>query len=168
MRTDNLEYRGFIKLFDRPVNKLVSKSNIIPIASADRTLQNISVELNMLWDTGASLTFIKPRVKEQLKLRVFGTDYSIHIAGIGGKVKADLTTLSICITNSLIIECLPVYVVDFPLNYDMVIGMNIINMGDFSVCSTDMKTSFSFIIPPLPDRINYADIADALNNQKKS
>jgi len=27
----------------------------------------------------------------------------------------------------------------------------------------DSKTSFSFLMPPLPDRINYADIADKLN-----
>jgi hypothetical protein len=59
-----------------------------------------------------------------------------------------------------------VYVVDFRVNFDLVIGMDIINMGDFSVCNTDAKTSFSFIIPPLSNRINYAYAADTLNNQK--
>ena len=165
MPTNSLEYRGFITSYDRPVDKLVSKANIIPIASADKTLQNMPIKLNVLWDTGASLTFIKPKINEKLKLRIFSSDYSIYIAGIGGKVKADLTTMSICLSNSFIIGCIPVYVVDFPVNYDMVIGMNIINMGDFSVNNTDAKTSFYFIMPPLPNRIDYADIANALNNQ---
>ena len=59
-------------------------------------------------------------------------------------------------------------VVDFPGNFDMVIGMDIINMGDFAVCNADNKTSFSFIIPPLPNRINYSDIANALNIGQES
>jgi len=79
--------------------------------------------------------------------------------------------MSIALTDSFILECIPVYIVDFPINYDiinydMIIGMNIISMGDFSVNNTGAKTSFSFIMPPLPDRINYADIADKLNNRK--
>jgi len=167
MPTNQIEYRGFIKSYDKLVNKLAAKVSIIPISSADKTLQNMPVDLKVIWDTGASLTFIKPKVRDQLKLRIFGSETSIFVAGIGGKVKADLTTMSIALTDSFILECLPVYIVDFPINYDMVIGMNIISMGDFSVNNTDSKTSFSFIMPPLPDRLNYADIADELNNRKK-
>ena len=44
MPTNSLEYRGFITSYDRQVDKLVSKVNIIPIASADRMLQNMPIE----------------------------------------------------------------------------------------------------------------------------
>jgi hypothetical protein len=53
------------------------------------------------------------------------------------------------------------------INFDIIIGMDIINMGDFAVCNTENKTSFSFVVPPLPDRINFADKAEILNRQEK-
>jgi len=139
MLTNHIEYRGFIKSYDKLVNKLASKVSIIPISSTDKTLQNIPIDLKVIWDTGASLTFIKPKIKEKLKLRIFGSETSIFVAGIGGKVKADLTTITIALTDSFVLECIPVYVVDFPINYDMVIGMNIISMGDFSVNNRRFK-----------------------------
>jgi hypothetical protein len=41
--------------------------------------------------------------------------------------------------------------------------MDIIGMGDFAVCNTSNETSFSFAVPPFPDRINFADKANAFN-----
>jgi len=55
--------------------------------------------------------------------------------------------------------------VDFPVNVDIIIGMDIINMGDFVVCNAENKTTFSFVVPPLPYKINLADNVKALNKQ---
>jgi hypothetical protein len=63
-----------------------------------------------------------------------------------------------------ICDC-PVYVTDFPGDEDILIGMDIIGMGDFVVCNTDGKTSFSFAIPPLPERTNFVDDAKAANKK---
>ena len=163
MPTNFIEHRGFIKLYNGPINKLSTTVNILPTASADKVLKNIPVQIEALWDTGATLTFIKPKIRDQLKLRMFRTGSSISIAGVGGLVKADFTVLSLFLATNFAIEYCPAYVVDFPVNFDMVIGMDIINMGDFAVCNTENKTSFSFVVPPLPDRIDFTDKADALN-----
>ena len=48
-------------------------------------------------------------------------------------------------------------------NADMLIGMDIIGMGDFAVCNTDNKTSFSFAVPPFPDRIDLTAKTEAAN-----
>jgi len=165
MLINNYKYRGLIQTFASPVKKLVTEATLKPIASIDGALANIPVGIKTLWDTGASLSFIKAKLRDQLKLRMFRSGTPVSIIGVGGKVEADFTFVSICLGNNIAIEYCPVYVVDFQVNFDLVIGMDIINMGDFSVCNTDMKTSFSFIIPPLTNRINYADIANALNNQ---
>jgi hypothetical protein len=168
MPTNRIEYRGFNKSFNSPVTKLSTTANILPIASSDKTLCNKRFEVKALWDTGATLTFIKPGIRDQLKLRMFRTGSSVSIAGVGGMVKADFTIVSIFLASNFLIEYCPAYVLDFAVNYDMIIGMDIINMGDFAVCNTDSKTSFSFVVPPLPDRINFADKAELLNRQKKS
>jgi hypothetical protein len=78
---------------------------------------------------------------------------------------AELSFMSILVTESLEIELCPVYIADFDDDdFDMIIGMDIITMGDFAICNTDGKTSFSFAMPSFPDRINLADKAEAANS----
>ena len=62
-----------------------------------------------------------------------------------------------------IFEYCTIYVLDFPGDAEVLIGMDIIRMGDFAVCNADKKTSFSFVIPPFPDRINLAEKAETVN-----
>jgi len=165
MPINRIEYRGFIKSYDCPKNKLITTANIFPITSMDKNLRNMPTEVKALWDTGATLTFIKPALRDRLKLSMVRTESSAVIAGVGGRVKADFTYVSILLSRNFIIEYCPVYVVDFPVNVDIVIGMDIINMGDFVVSNTDAKTSFSFIVPPLPSRIDFSNMADTLNKK---
>jgi predicted aspartyl protease len=158
-------YRGFSKSYGRPVNKLTTVVNILPVLSADKNFRSIPVEIKALWDTGATLTFIKPKFRDQLQLHMARTESTAVIAGVGGMVKADFTFVSVILAQNFKIEYCPVYVLDFPVNVDMIIGMDIIKLGDFVICNTDNKTSFSFAIPPFPDRIDLADKVDEINKQ---
>ena len=163
--SNRIEYRGFIQSYDAPVNKLTTLVKIKPVLSVDTTLRIKSVELTALWDTGATISCIKPSVKDMLKLTLVRSSSSVNIAGIGGIVKADVTLLSIFLVYNLEIEYCPLYVVDFPGSADIIIGMDIIGMGDLAVCNADGKTTFSFAIPPFPDKIDLAAKADAFNKQ---
>jgi len=99
MHTKNNKYRGFFQTFDNPVKKLGTTANLLPIASMEKTLCNIPVQITTLWDTGATLTFIKPKLRDQLKLRMFRTGMPVSIAGVGGLVKADFTFVSILLAS---------------------------------------------------------------------
>jgi hypothetical protein len=90
------------------------------------------------------------------------------MSGIGGDVDADGTLVSIWLAPNFWIELCPVYIADFPGDQELLIGMDFIGMGDFAVCNADDKTSFSFAMPPFPDRINFADKADVFNKQNKT
>jgi hypothetical protein len=159
-----MKYRGFILPYNCSTNKLITVANLFPITSFDKNLCNIPVGVNALWDTGATLTFMKPKLRDKLKLRMFGTGSPIHIVGVGGLVKADFTYASLLLSDNLLFEYCPVYVVDFPVkNVDIIIGMDIINMGDFILSNTENKTTFSFVVPPLPNRIDFTDILKTLN-----
>jgi len=87
MPTNQIEYRGFIKSYDKLVNKLAAKIRIMPISSADKTLQNMSVDLRVIWDTGASLSFIKPKIRDQLKLRIFGQKPQFLLQGLAARLE---------------------------------------------------------------------------------
>jgi hypothetical protein len=165
--SDRIEYRGFTKFYPTPVNKLLTTVNILPVSSRDKGLHNIPVSLEALWDTGAMKTCMRPGLRDRLNLRMFRIGTAATMAGIGGTVKADFTTVSLFLTYNLGIEFCPMYVLDFPGNADIIIGMDIIRMGDFAVCNAEGKTSFSFAMPPFPDRINFSEKADALNSLNK-
>jgi len=163
MHINSNGYRGFCKSYDKPIKKLFATANILPLSSMDACLRKTLAEVKTLWDTGASLTFIKPKVRDQLKLCTFMNDASATIAGVGGLFKADFTIVSIQLNAYFTIEYCPVYVLDFPVNSDMIIGMDILSMGDFLVSNAGKKTTFSFVMPPLPDSKNLAEIAEIYN-----
>jgi len=160
---NRIEHRAFTKLYEKPVNKLITSAGILPILTLDNTVNSAPSNVKALWDTGATLTCLKPALFKRLKLRLFETTRQTPIAGIGGNVAADLTFVDIFLAYNLVITCCPVYIADFPGNAELLIGMDIIGMGDFAVCNAEGKTSFSFVMPPFPDRVNFAEKAEAAN-----
>ena len=129
----------------------------------DRESRSIQIKIKALWDTGATASCIKPELFERLKLRLLDSPSHTMLAGIGGKIAAKTTLLSLFITSTFEISFCPVYIADFPGSADILIGMDIINKGDFVVCNTDKKTSFSFIVPSMPERSDLARKAETLN-----
>jgi hypothetical protein len=160
-----IEYRGFAKLYDGPVRKLITPASVLPTSLTGTAVPGVPIKTLALWDTGATRSCIKPELKDSLKSYISWTGSPTTFAGIGGKVRANFTLVSLFIANNFELEGCPVYVLDFPGNAGILIGMDIIAMGDFAVCNTNGETSFSFAMPPFPDRINLADKADAINRQ---
>jgi hypothetical protein len=76
-----------------------------------------------------------------------------------------MSLIDIRLLDNFVIQTCPVHIIEFPGSAGILIGMDIIGMGDFAVCNTNSITSFSFVIPPLPDRINFVDKAEAINKK---
>ena len=162
--TLRIEHRAFSMSYDRLIYDLIAPVKILPLLS--QPPRSNTVATNALWDTGSQITCIKPGMSNKLSLRSYGADDHITLSGIGGSTTASITVINLFLTPNFVIESCPVYVIDFPGNADVLIGMDIISMGDFVVCNADGKTSFSFAVPPFADRINLADKADAVNNSR--
>jgi len=156
------EYRAFFTIYKGITNELITQVGIHPLYTTDTAFYDVPVEVRALWDTGAVITCIKPTLWERLKLRSLESERT-EFAGIGGKVTADATLINLFLSSKFRIEFCPVFGINFPGDADILIGMDIIGMGDFAVCNTDKKTSFSFAMPPFPDRINFADKAETAN-----
>jgi hypothetical protein len=162
---DHIEYRGFTQTYPSIVNRLITPISIAPVSSRNKAIRGIPVKLKALWDTGAMKSLIKPELVKRLDLQMYRVGSAVSFSGIGGRVKADFTMLTIFLTDNMGIEGCPAYVINFPGGADIIIGMDIINMGDFAVCNIEGQTSFSFAMPPLPDRIDFIDRINILNEQ---
>ena len=46
----------------------------------------------------------------------------------------------------------------------MLIGMDIISLGDFAISNSGNRTLFSFVCPPFADKIDLLDKANKINN----
>jgi hypothetical protein len=166
--SNRIEHRAFIIEYERLTNEISTPVQLEPIYTTDKRLLGTQTEIEALWDTGAAMTCVKPSLRDRLKLRQSELVEPITMSGIGGDVEADGTLVSIWLAFNFGIELCPVYIADFPGDQELLIGMDIIGMGDFAVCNADGKTSFSFAMPPFPDRIDFADKANAFNKQNKT
>ena len=164
MPANNIVYRSFLKNYDKLKKILLMPIEIIPVSSSNEAIRNIPVKIKALWDTGATLTAIKPKLRDQLQLSMVRTGSTAKIAGLGGLFDADYTVLTLRLRENFEINWCPVYVLDYSVDVDIIIGMDIIGMGDFAVCNTNNKTSFSFILPSLPNKIDFTEKAKQLNN----
>jgi len=165
MPTNNILYRSFKKDYNKIEKMLLLPIDIMPISSSDEILCKTSVRLKSLWDTGATLTAIKPKLRDALNLQMVRTGSSAKVFGLGTVTDADFTVLNLKIRHNFEIHWCPVYIIDYNVDVDIIIGMDIISMGDFAISNADQRTSFSFIAPSMPERLDLTEKAKTLNSK---
>ena len=105
-------------------------------------------EFAALWDTGATGSVISQTVVNACELQATGTRTMRHAQGSTRGVSA--YTVNIELPNDLEFQALPVILGDLP-GFDMLIGMDIIGLGDFAITHPEGDTKFSFRIPSQAD-----------------
>lgn len=98
-----------------------------------------------LWDTGATNTVICKNVVDSLNLKPTGKTQTHNAAG---SCIVDTFSVNIYLPNNITFHNLSVTHGIFN-GFDILIGMDVINNGDFSITNFNKKTSFSFRIPSL-------------------
>lgn len=105
-----------------------------------------NLKVKALWDTGATGTCISKDVAQSLSMVSTGKK-DIHTPSSTEKVNTYL--LDIVLPNKVEIKDVEVCETEIGnQGIDMLIGMDIILVGDFVVSNYDNKTVFSFRIPP--------------------
>lgn len=95
-----------------------------------------------IWDTGASSSAISKRVVDALNLIPTGRGISDTA---GGSVQVEKYSINIMLPMNVGFSCLQVSCNN--MKVDVLIGMDIISMGDFCVSNKGGKTVFSFQTP---------------------
>jgi predicted aspartyl protease len=100
-------------------------------------------EFKALWDTGASCSLISPSVAQKLQLASFGKE---RMMTPSGEAITNVYCISVLLPNDAAVGEVIVFE-GIPASFDMLIGMDIIGLGDFAVSNYSGKTTFSFRIP---------------------
>lgn len=115
-----------------------------------------------LWDTGATGTAITKRLAEQLKLTPIGFGKA---QGVGGVINVRRYHIDIYLPNKVRINNLPVIEMRDPptSHFDILIGMDIIGLGDFCVTKENNATMMSYAFPSI-EPIDLVHVADRINS----
>ena len=119
----------------------------------------VAVRYQCLWDTGATISAITKRVATDLGLPTEALIPIQHAGGVSDNVPQHYVNLQL--PNNVVVVGRPV--AQLPLtNYDVIVGMDIISLGDFAVSNFNGKTTFTFRIPSVEEFDFVADF-DAKN-----
>jgi len=107
-------------------------------------------QVRAIWDTGASHSVISSKFAKQLNLKPTGVT---KVNGVNGQHESSQYLVSITLENG--IKFAPVQVTEGVfVDFDVLIGMDIIATGSFAITNKNGKTTMSFSHPSL-DRIDF-------------
>ena len=135
------EARGFTVRYSGRSLKLLTE---VIVKANNRT-----EKVKALWDTGASGTCIASELAEQLGLIPIGNQIAQTPSG---QSQFNTYCVDLILPNNVGIRDIPVAGTEIrKQGFDVLIGMDIIGMGDFAVSSYNGFTQFTFRIPSLCD-----------------
>jgi hypothetical protein len=106
-----------------------------------------------IWDTGATNTVICERIVKEVGISRTG----MGIANTaGGKFSVDRFLVNVRLPSGIAFSGIQVTKGNLGDDIDVLIGMDIITAGDFSITNADGKTCMSFRIPSLK-KIDYSE-----------
>ena len=121
-----------------------------------------------IWDTGATSSVITPAVVKKLGLIPSG---KTNVRGVAGsKDSADTYFISIILPNKVRVDAVrAAEVSQIAGDADILIGMDIIVLGDFALTNFGKKTVFSFRLPSIQtiDYVEEINRSKSLQSSKK-
>lgn len=151
-------HQAFTIKYNGLVNTLITDVFVVSAFDKSKTKS-----FKAIWDTGATHSVITPQVFQDLNL--FAIDKTI-VNGVNSRKEVCITMVHIGLPNKFLIPNHRVTVCDIA-GGDMLIGMDIIARGDFSICTGDGQTQFSFAMPPFENKIDLVEKADKVNQRNK-
>jgi predicted aspartyl protease len=122
-------------------------------------------KVTALWDTGATVSAITPDLAKIMNLVPVSRT---KVIGVHGQIKGvDVAKVSIGLPNMVMVNEVNVMICELNQGFDLLIGMDIILIGDFSISNGEGKTLFSFAIPPFENKTDYYEKAIAVNKRNK-
>lgn len=118
---------------------------------------------HMIWDTGATNTCISPRVAQALNLTPISMT-TVYTAN--GPAQVNVYLIEVLLSDRVKITELRVSEANLGPDTDVLVGMDIIGMGDFTVQNCGGHTEFSFCIPPFLNKYDMLEKADKINKRK--
>jgi predicted aspartyl protease len=145
------EYNGLPK-------QLLSDVEVISVDDSSRRSKYRGV-----WDTGATATMITPKIFNELNLAEVDTT---TVYGVNSSKKVPIVLVDLVLPNRIKVNGVRATVSDIQ-GIDILIGMDLILLGDFSISTFEKKAVFTFAIPPFKNRTDLYEKAIAVSKRKK-
>jgi len=153
-----IEYHQLAKL-------LHSEGHILmPTATHPDFKQKSFHKFPAIWDTGASGTVISKKVVDEVGLVETGKEW---VTGVNGTALKPTYLIDLGLPNRVIIQNVLVVLGELK-GFDILIGMNIIGRGDFSLSNYDNKTVLTYSLPPHHNRVDLLQRGEILNKNNKT
>lgn len=131
---------------------MCSVTGSFPLSLADTNQVIVSATHYAIWDTGASSSAVTELFAKKLGLKQTGVKI---VSGLGGSIEKKTYLINLILPNGMELKDLPVSEIDNPKDKDgnpvdsfgILIGMDIISMGDFSISNCGGKTVMTFRTP---------------------
>ncbi len=142
-------------------NVLKSKAWLSAAFDPNKSAAPPSIEFDAIWDTGASASVISKSVVAKCGLQPTGM---VNVHTVGGQQTC--MSYLVCISLPNKVGFPSVKVTEGKINgADVLIGMDLIGLGDFSVSNYQGKTVFSYRIPSV-DRTDFVKEVNKAKQQE--
>jgi hypothetical protein len=141
------------KLSDKGYCFTVQYKGLSRVLNNSVTLESVinpgeRLKVNAFWDTGAGISLIRPEVAQRLNLQ------AVSMTMISTPTSKDepcnVYSINLYLPNGIVVRKVQV-VEGIPSVCDMLIGMDIISLGDFAVSNFGGRTMFSFRMPSMSE-----------------
>jgi len=110
------------------------------------------VDVMALWDTGATSTSISKRLASKLSLPPLSRQ---KILCAGQPYESCIYKIDLYLPNMVVFRNVTVTEFEDSNRFDVLVGMDIITAGDFSVTNANGLTVCSFRLPPSGEHVDY-------------
>jgi predicted aspartyl protease len=146
----------------------IARSIVIPVvASQSKTLcqkfglERTDADVLALIDTGATDTSISNKLASSLGLEVIA---QCHVDAAGGRHRANVYSIDVLLRN--MVNFTTIRAAEFIKTiqiFDIIIGMDILTMGDLAITNNNHRTVLSFRVPPDTKHIDFVSAANEEN-----
>lgn len=150
---------AYTKKYNHKVNCINETVFITPPNTYDKTSKiDDKYKINGVWDTGASTTAISEELVTKLNLPPISIT---QVNTANGTTLATRHVVDLYLPNRVVIQNLVVTSAKLAAPIQILIGMDVITKGDFSISNHNNKTTLSFRMPSLGE----TDYVEMYNSQ---
>ena len=143
---------------------LITECQVASPSAVDQNPEKQFFPFKAIWDTGATNSVITDNVAKKVSLLPTGMT---EAHGVHGKCNVNTFIVDILLPNRVCIPNVRVSEGKLLDNIDILIGMDIIQLGDFAISNADGKTIFSYCLPPHKNPIDLLEKSKCVNARRK-
>lgn len=157
-------FHAFTAKYNGIIREIITDAGVsIPFVEGDKQPSPGILRTRALWDTGATNCVVTKQTAAKLNLKPSSLSDVYHA---GGRTRANVYLVNIYLPNNVVVPNVRVTECeDIQDSFGIIIGMNVIAMGDFSVTNLEGRSVFSFRIPSV-ETIDYVEEANRIKKNQ--